>query len=88
MAKFNTQTPLSLLLFSCMLSYPTVNFSISSLPVLWKSDQIPSVIPYRFITFILSWCMCIQYNNITPAPSQNYMWHPITNKLSSFTCWC
>ena len=28
----------------------------------------------------------IQNNNITPETSQNYKWHPITNKLYSVHC--
>jgi len=30
--------------------------------------------------------MHIQKNDITPATSHNYMWHPIANKLHSLNC--
>ena len=36
--------------------------------------------------------MHIQNNDITPATSQNYIWHPITKKLYTLTAdtvrWC
>ena len=31
--------------------------------------------------------MHIPNNYITPATSQNYIWHPIANKLYSLNCW-
>jgi len=31
--------------------------------------------------------MHIQNNDITPANSQTYIWHPITNKLYYLSCW-
>jgi len=31
--------------------------------------------------------MHIQNNDITSATSQNYIWHPIANKLYSLNCW-
>jgi len=39
---------------------------------------------FWIITFLLTWCMHIQNNDITPAISQNDIWHTITNKLYSF----
>ena len=39
------------------------------------------------ITFLLTWCMHIQNNDITQVTSQNYILHPIANKLYSFNCW-
>jgi hypothetical protein len=99
-AKFAVLTPLSLLSF-CRLSFPTVFLKISSLPTFaLKSNRIffwylgkwskPALIPHKsyllVITFLLNLCMYITNNDITPATSQNYMWHPITNRPYSLNC--
>ena len=42
---------------------------------------------FWIITFLLIWCMPIHSNDITPATSQNYIWHPLTNTLYSLNCW-
>ena len=42
---------------------------------------------FWIITFLLTWCMDTQNNDITPATFQNYIWHPIANKLYSLNSW-
>ena len=42
---------------------------------------------FWIITFLLTWCRHIPNNDITPATSQNYIWHAIANKLYSLNCW-
>jgi hypothetical protein len=39
------------------------------------------------MTFILSWRMHIQNNNITPTGSQRYILHPTSNKLHLLNTW-
>ena len=41
---------------------------------------------FLIITFHFTWCMHIQSNDNTPATSQNYIRHPVTNKLYSLNC--
>jgi len=43
---------------------------------------------FWLITFLLTWCMHIYNNDIKPATSHNYIWHPIANKLYSLNHWC
>jgi len=38
---------------------------------------------FYIITFLLTWCMHIQNNDITPATSQNYIGYPINNIVYS-----
>jgi hypothetical protein len=45
------------------------------------SDRIRALVP-RTTTFILSWCMHIQNNNITPMTTWYYIWHHVTNKFN------
>jgi len=33
---------------------------------------------FWIITFLLTYCMHIQNNDITPVTSQKYIWHPMT----------
>jgi hypothetical protein len=51
----------------------------------YENDGNHSPIPHKdrlaIITYLLTWCMHIQINDITPATSQNDKWHPITNTL-------
>ena len=42
---------------------------------------------FWIITFLPTWCTHIQ-NNITPATSQNCIWHPLTNKFYCLQCRC
>jgi hypothetical protein len=87
----------TILLFWYRLLFPVVGLKIFSLPTselkypnriflcylgkLWK----PSLIPHKdclgIITYLHTWCMCIQINDVTPATSQSEKWNPITNKL-------
>ena len=101
-AKFTILTPLPLLSW-CRLSFPIVALKISSLPSFALKSHNRIFVCYLgkwsetcckahknciwIITFLLTWCMRIQNNYITPATSQNYIWHPIIHKLSSLNCW-
>ena len=87
-AKFIILTPLSLLPW-CRLSFPTVGLKITFLPVFalkypniiliqyLENDQKPALNYHKtvfcIITFLLTWCMHIRKNDITPAISRNYM---------------
>ena len=47
-------------------------------------DRTPALIPYKncpWVIFLLSWRMLVQNNYVTPATSQHYVWHPVTNKF-------
>ena len=99
--KFTILTPVPLLSW-CRLSFPIVTLKISSLPNFALKFHNRILVCYLgkwsetcckahknciwIITFLLIWCMHIQNNDITPATSQNYIWHPITHRLSSFNC--
>ena len=101
-AKFTILTPFSLLSW-CRLSFPIIGLKIFSLPTfalkspntifMWYLGKWSKNLFYfltksvfRIITFLLSCCMHIQ-SNITPVTSQNYIWHPIANKLYCLNCW-
>jgi len=82
MAEFITLTPLWLAI-PCKLPFPTVALIIPSVPAFaleppnkvftWYSGNWLSIC-------ILSWCMYICNNNITPTTSQCYIQHPIIKK--------
>ena len=55
--------------------------------VLKKIVECPIKTHFWTVISFLTWCMLVQNNDITPAPSQNYTWHPLTNKLYSCNCW-
>jgi len=95
-AKFTMLTPL-LLLYWCRLSFPIGGMKVFSLStfalkspnrifvcylVKWyKTCIIPHKTTFWITTFLLTGCMHIQNNDIKPVTSQNYIWHPIANKL-------
>ena len=94
---------LLLLLSWCRLSFAVVGLKIHSLPTfslkflkrifVWflRNDQEPDLISHKnvflVITFLLTWCMHIQIDDIKPAISRYYMWQPIANKFYSLNCW-
>jgi len=57
----------------------------------YGNDQKPPVIPHKTVfwvnTFLLTCYMRARNNYITPATSENYIWHPIANKIQSLNCW-
>ena len=94
-AKFAILKSFSLLSW-CRLSFPVIGLKIFSLPTFllkscfkivygtWGNYRKPTLIPIKtvfwIITFLLIQCMHIQNSDITPVTTQNYIWHPITNK--------
>jgi hypothetical protein len=42
---------------------------------------------FHIITFIISWCMAIQNNNIILGTFSCYIQHPVTNKFHPLNCW-
>ena len=74
--------------------WKTSNFALESpnrifigcLGIWRKHAVIAHITVFWIITFLLTWCMYIHNNDITPATSQNYVCRPITNKLYSLNC--
>jgi hypothetical protein len=102
-AKFINLTPLALLIscelsFSIvglkMSSLPTLALKSPSRIFLWylgnlsntRSEFLVEAV-LSIISFIFCSSMNVQNNDITPATSQYYVWHPITNKLNPLNCW-
>ena len=42
---------------------------------------------FFWIITLLTWCMHIQNNVITPVTPKNYVSYPVTNELYSFNSW-
>jgi len=98
LVKFTILTSLSLLSW-CRLSFQIVGFKILSFPNFaikspnrifiwcWRKLKKPALILHKtvfwIITLLHTCFMGIEKNGITPATSQNYIWHPIANKLLS-----
>jgi len=81
------------LLVWCRQSLPIVDLKIFSLLTFKsKSPNInfiwylgnPALVPHEKCLFVVSY---FQNNDITPATSQNYIRHPIANKLCSLSWW-
>jgi hypothetical protein len=58
----------------------------------WKPALILHKTIFGIISFLLTWCMHIQSNDIKPPTSQNYIWHPIFTNSTLLTAdsilWC
>ena len=102
-AKFTILTPLSLLsscrpafpvVGLKIFSLPTFALKSPNIIFLWylgKWFKKPALIPHKnsifTISFLVTCCMHIQNDDITPATSQKSIGYPITNKLYSHNCW-
>jgi len=77
-----------------IVGWKTSNFALESLKriFIWylgkwrKLAVIAHKTVFWIITFLLTWCMYIQNNDITLATSQKYVWRLLTNKLYSLNC--
>jgi hypothetical protein len=102
-AKFTTLTPLSLVIScklslpNCQFknvfsAYFSIEISQQNFHMVFRefieyTFQFLTEAIFHIISFILCSGMNIQNNNMKPATSQYYVWHPIMNKLNPRNCW-